>query len=125
MKFFAIIIIISSFLHCSDKDHNPVLAKRDRTLLENKVLGTWQWTAPTDRDQVEFKEDLTFSGEMNGARYAGTFLIAGDSVMKLERDITINRSPSVEYFQYRVRSVDDERLVLLSSYQNLTYLKIR
>jgi hypothetical protein len=119
----AIFLFALLLVTCSTNDNNPVLAHRSRTLLENKVLGVWEWATPTSKDRIEFKSDLSFSGTMNGAGYGGFFTLAADSILKLTENITVNGFQTVENMAYKVQSVDGEKLVLISSQQSMIYSK--
>lgn len=109
-------------LECSDSAKNPVLAKRNRTPLENKILGAWKWSFGADWDKIEFKSDLTFSGVMNNISYSGTFTLWTDSMLKMSRDMTVNGLATIDNFSYKLVSLDAQKLVLKSSQQNLTYV---
>jgi len=123
MRSLVVLLCMVLFTACSDNGANPVLSHRDRTAMENKVLGVWQWTTQTSSDKIEFKSDLSFSGVMNGAGYGGIFTLAADSILNLTENIVVNGFQTVENLAYKVLSVDNDRLVLSSSQQSMIYTK--
>jgi hypothetical protein len=112
-------------VQCSEESKNPVLAVRDRTPLEEKVLGTWQWAYAADKDQITFNADLSFSGEMNGAAYNGTFTLAGDSILNLVQNINIKGVMTTEYYAYKLQTLDSQKLIMWSSNRAMRYLKVK
>ena len=123
MRLFALPLFLL-LCHCAeDETANSVLASRDLTPLERRIVGTWGWGFASQTDTVEFRDDLTFEGVKDGAGYSGTFILENDSVLQLTRILRSMGAPMTEYFNYRVLSLDDYTLRLSSAARHLVYTR--
>jgi len=111
------------FLACSEADNNPILSTRDRTILEKKIEGTWDWSTPMYSDRVTFRDDLTFEGVKDNLGYAGTFFINGDSVLHMNKTVIMNGSAHDDLSLQKITWLESTVLKLQYNNTILVYYK--
>lgn len=118
-------LFISLFSFCSIEENNPVLGTRERTLLENKILGTWSWNTLYEHDTVTFRDDLTYESVSKGMTYDGTFTLGSDSLLKFSRRVVMHGGIFQEVMIYDLGWLEADNFMIAYHNAPMIYRRVR
>ncbi|MFH0920415.1 MAG: hypothetical protein V1913_08630 [Fibrobacterota bacterium] len=91
--------------------------------MESGLIGKWVWVDHLEKDNLEFRDDLTFEAIKDGNKYNGDFSADNDSVLEMTGRVPTSGGMTMQNLTYRIMEVNSARLRLQTGNSIITYAR--